>query len=273
MAKLQWGQKTPGHLVFLIDQSTSMNVKDANGKTRAEKVVEAVQDAIINCVDMCIAGTSVKNRFFLTIIGYGGEPTPTVTTIKEDWAKNLIPDLQALKTNGGTFIPVEALGWTPMAEAFDLAKECLEGWFEACQEKVDDGSYLGIPAPIIINITDGEPCDGSSTAKERAEASAKELLSLSGTDGNVTLFNLHISDEGTEIVFPSDKAILNGCPEGEFLFDLSSDMPDEIAESARQKGIEGVCAGAKCMAVNVKGGTITTLINVGSDYSKIANNN
>lgn len=22
MAKLQWGQKTPGHLVFLIDQST-----------------------------------------------------------------------------------------------------------------------------------------------------------------------------------------------------------------------------------------------------------
>ena len=136
-------------MVFLIDQSTSMNVKDANGKTRAEKVVEAVQSAVIDCVDGCISGTNVKNRFFLTIIGYGGEPTPSVTTIKEDWAKDLIPDLQAIRTNGGTFIPAEALGWTPMAEAFDLAKECLENWLEACQEKVEDGSYLGIPAPIV----------------------------------------------------------------------------------------------------------------------------
>lgn len=264
MAKLQWGQKTPGHLVFLIDQSTSMNVKDANGKTRAEKVVEAVQSAVIACVDGCILGTNVKNRFFLTIIGYGGEPTPSVTTIKEDWAKDLIPDLQAIRTNGGTFIPAEALGWTPMAEAFDLAKECLENWLEACQEKVEDGSYLGIPAPIVINITDGEPCDGTSTAKDRAVASAKELLSLCGTDGNVTLFNLHISDEGVEIVFPGDKNILNGCPEGDFLFDMSSDMSSEMAEAAKERGIEGVCAGAKCMAVNAKGATITSLILFGS---------
>lgn len=264
MARLQWGQKTPGHLVFLIDQSTSMGVKDANGKTRAEKVVEAVQSAVIDCVDGCISGTSVKNRFFLTIIGYGGEPTPTVTTIKEDWAKNLIPDLQAIRNNGGTLIPVEANGWTPMAEAFDLAKECLEGWLEACQEKVDDGSYLGIPAPIIINITDGEPCDGSSTAKDRAQVSAKALLSLCGSDGNVTLFNLHISDEGAEIVFPGDKNVLSGCPEGELLFDLSSDMSDEMADEAKRRGIEGVCVGSKCMAVNAKGSTITTLISFGS---------
>lgn len=264
MPRLQWGQKTPGHLVFLIDQSTSMNVKDANGKTRAEKVVEAVQSAVIDCVNGCISGTNVKNRFFLTIIGYGGEPTPSVTTIKEDWAKNLIPELQAIKTNGGTFIPAEALGWTPMAEAFDLAKECLENWLEACQEKVDDGSYLGIPAPVVINITDGEPCDGSSTAKDRAVTSAKELLALSGTDGNVTLFNLHISDEGVEIVFPGDKNILNGCSEGELLFDMSSDMSSDMADAARDRGIEGVCVGSKCMAVNAKGDTITTLISFGS---------
>ena len=264
MARLQWGQKTPGHLVFLIDQSTSMNVKDANGKTRAEKVVEAVQSAVIDCVNGCISGTNVKNRFFLTIIGYGGEPSPTVTTIKEDWAKNLIPELQTIKSSGGTFIPAEACGWTPMAEAFDLAKECLEGWLEACQEKVDDGSYLGIPAPVIINITDGEPYDGSTTAKDRAVTSAKELLSLSGSDGNVTLFNLHISDEGVEIVFPGDKNVLSGCPEGELLYDLSSDMSDEMADAAKVRGIEGVCAGSKCMAVSAKGATITTLISVGS---------
>lgn len=264
MARLQWGQKTPGHLVFLIDQSTSMNVKDANGKTRAEKVVDAVQAAVVDCVNGCISGTNVKNRFFLTIIGYGGEPTPTVTTIKEDWAKNLIPELQAIKTNGGTLIPVEANGWTPMAEAFELAKDCLEGWLEACQEKLEDGSYIGIPAPIVINITDGEPCDGTSTAKDRAETAASEVLSLSGTDGNVIVFNLHISDEGTEIVFPADKMLLNGCTEGEFLYEISSVIPDDMIELAKSAGIEGIMSGSKCMAANVKGSTITTLISFGS---------
>lgn len=264
MARLQWGQKTPGHLVFLIDQSTSMNVKDVNGKSRAEKVVDAVQAAVVDCVNGCISGTNVKNRFFLTIIGYGGEPDPQVITIKEDWAKNLIPELQALKTNGGTLIPVDANGWTPMAEAFELAKECLEGWLETCQEKLDDGSYIGIPAPIVINITDGEPCDGTSTAKERAENAANEILALSGTDGATTLFNLHISDEGTEIVFPSDKALLNGCPEGEFLYDISSDLPEDMVEMAKSAGIEGIMSGSKCMAANVKGSTITTLISFGS---------
>ena len=87
---------------------------------------------------------------------------------------------------------------------------------------------------------------------------------MCGTDGNVTLFNLHISDEGVEIVFPGDKNILNGCPEGDLLFDMSSDMSSEMAEAAKERGIEGVCAGAKCMAVNAKGATITALICFGS---------
>ena len=87
---------------------------------------------------------------------------------------------------------------------------------------------------------------------------------MSGSDGNVTLFNLHISDEGVEIVFPGDKNVLSGCPEGELLYDLSSDMSDEMADAAKVRGIEGVCAGSKCMAVNAKGATITTLISFGS---------
>lgn len=268
MQRLQWGTKSPGHLVFLLDQSTSMNQKmnpsDPQSKTRAEKVVEAVQEAVTDCVNGCISGTNVKNRFFLTIIGYGGEPKPTVATIKEDWAKNLIPELQAIQGTENTFIPVVAEGWTPMAEAFELAKESLESWIETCQEKVDEGAYIGIPAPVVINVTDGEPCDGTNSAKARAIDSAKELLNLSGTDGNVLLFNLHTADAGTEIVFPADKAQLNGCPEGELLFEISSDLPDEMVQMAKEAGIEGVMAGAKCMAINSSGDTMTRLISFGS---------
>lgn len=264
MPNSKWGQRTPGHLVFLIDQSTSMNQKDSNGKTRAEKVVEAIQSAVSECLQGCIDGTSVKNRFFVTIIGYGGEPQPEVRVIKEDWAKDLIPEFQAL-SNGGTLIPIVALGYTPMAEAFDLAKECLENWLEACQEKVEDGSYYSIPAPVVINITDGEPYDGSSTATARALASAKNLMALRGTDENVILFNLHIDDEGTEVVFPVEKNTLNGCSAGELLFDMSSEMSSKMVDAARLKGIEGVCYNSKCMAANVKGARIAALITFGSE--------
>jgi hypothetical protein len=41
-------------------------------------------------------------------------------------------------------------------------------------------------------------------------------------------------------------------------------MSDEMADAAKERGIEGVCAGSKCMAVNAKGDTITALISFGS---------
>lgn len=260
MDRLQWGQKTPGHLLFLIDQSGSMCCKDIAGKTLADRVIEAVQSAVIDCVDGCISGMVVKNRFFLTIIGYGN----SVSILKEDWAKSLVPELQAIKTNGGTLIPAVSDGWTPMAEAFELAKECLEGWLETCQEKVDEGSYLGIPAPIVINITDGEPEDGTPTAKSRAASAAKDILNLSGTDGNVIVFNLHISDDETEICFPDDKSSLNCCSQGEFLFDLSSDLSEELVNAAKRAGMESAHMGSKGLVVNANGSTITRFINFGS---------
>lgn len=133
---------------------------------------------------------SAYNRLFITIIGYGGSDAPNAKIIKEDWVGNYVAELQDVKNNGGLFIPIEANGYAPLSKAFDLATECLETWINVCQEKIEEGIYSDIPAPIVINITDGEPFDGESDAEARAEMSAQKLKSLKVLSNNVTLFSV-----------------------------------------------------------------------------------
>ncbi len=60
----------------------------------------------------------------------------------------------------------------------------------------------GFP-PIVLNLTDGEANDGDPVA------SARQLTQLRTDDGNVLLFNLHISDNGASpITFPADSSSL-----------------------------------------------------------------
>lgn len=51
MACINWGTRSPGHLMFLIDQSSSMNLCNTEGRSRAEVVAMAIQSAIIDCVN------------------------------------------------------------------------------------------------------------------------------------------------------------------------------------------------------------------------------
>ncbi|WP_106832064.1 hypothetical protein [Parabacteroides pacaensis] len=274
MERLVWSETTPGHLLIIIDQSANMNIISANGESYAEIAAEAILCAVLGCASNCISGRYIKNRFYLTIIGYGGEPTPIVTTIKEGWITDLIPDLTNIKVNGGTFIPVKAHGNAPTAEALDLAKECLECWFEALQEKVDDGSYLGIPSPIIIHITAGNPCDGSPLARIKAMTIANKIISLSGSDGNVKLFNIYLSENDSEIIFPATDENISESSHGKFYYHLSSSMSEDMVNMAKIVGFEDVCVGAKCVVVNAKYSSIASFISFASNqgfYTKCQN--
>ena len=84
--------------------------------------------------------------------------------------------------------------------------------------------------PIVINITDGEATDGDP--RPPAEA----LRTLATTDGNILLFNMHLSSRsGTPILYPESET---GLPD-EFarqLFQMSSLLPAAIQEEARKAG-------------------------------------
>lgn len=248
----QWGQKSPGYLVFLIDQSGSMC------GTKERKVVDAVHAAILELINNCISGTKVKNRVYITIIGYGNENN--VSIVKEGWASDYAADLQKCKVNGTKIIEPLSYGGTPMDEAFMMAQKCIEKWISDRQSSGSD-----IPAPIVINITDGYPNDATS-----ATNAAKSLMNISTHDGNIIVFNIHMNESEKEIRFPRTLSQAGTSNEAAFLFNISSEMNEQFIRVAQSKGFEGIFSGAKGFIANANGDTLVRFIEFGSSVSAVA---
>lgn len=249
---IQWGQKSPGHLIFLLDQSGSMS-----GENEI-KVVDAVHAAILELINNCISGTKVKNRVYITIIGYGNEDD--VSILKEGWASDYAIDLQQCKANGTKIIEPVSYGGTPMAEGFQMALDCIERWIDERKTAGTD-----IPAPIVINITDGMP-----NSEDEAKDAAHDIMNTTTPDGNVILFNIHMDEDGNEIRFPRTLSQAGGSDEAKFLFEISSEMNDQFIRVAHSKGFEGVTKGAKGFIANANGDTLVRFIEFGSSVSTIA---
>jgi hypothetical protein len=112
-------------------------------------------------------------------------------------------------------------GRTPMCQALTTARQSLEVFlarFPACYP------------PLVVNITDGESTDGDPLP------AAKALCDLTSSDGNVLLFNAHISDSAASPVeFPAAE---DGLPDNfaKRLFRMSSPLPPRLLEAARGDG-------------------------------------
>src|SRR5262249_15135165 len=119
------------------------------------------------------------------------------------------------------FEPI-ASGGTPMCKALGDARRVCQDWL---------GQHPGSFPPVVINITDGESSDGDPTS------SAASLRGLSSTDGEVLLFNLHISSaKGVRsIEFPSADSEL---PDqyAKLLFQMSSRLTPVMITAAKQAG-------------------------------------
>jgi hypothetical protein len=116
-----------------------------------------------------------------------------------------------------------AKGTTPMGQALSLSHHILEGWV---------GRHPNSYPPIVINITDGEATDSGPVPQ------AEALTSLATNDGNVLLFNCHISSKPLEpIVFPEGDDDL---PDAfaRTLYSVSSPLPDGLREMAKAENFE-----------------------------------
>ena len=112
-------------------------------------------------------------------------------------------------------------GRTPMCEALRLANDYLHDFL---------GRQPSCYPPMVLNITDGKPTDGDPRDL------AKELRGLASKDGNVLLFNAHLSDkQNRPIEFPGDEA---GLPDdfAKLLFRMSSPLPPKLLDAAKTDG-------------------------------------
>jgi hypothetical protein len=239
-------RSNPSCFLFLIDQSGSMEDPWAgeDNKKKADELAVAINRLLQNLVIKCAKTEGVRDYFHIGVIGYGTQVGPAFSGLLagkeivpisevadspariEDRVKKLHDGAGGLVEQNFKF-PVwfdsVANGGTPMCQAFIRANSIIGRWLK---------TYPDCFPPIVINITDGEATDGDPRIP------AENLRQLSSSDGNVLLFNVHLSSTGcSPIEFPGGDDPL---PD-EFakqLFSISSHLPEFMRKNAQQEGFK-----------------------------------
>lgn len=210
-------RQNPSCFLFLIDQSGSMSDNiSGQGKSKAQAVADAINKLLSNLTIKCAKSEGVRDYYHVGVVGYGssvgvaftsglaGKELAPISEIAnyparieertkkiDDGAGGLIDQ----KVKFPIWFDPKASGGTPMTQAFVKANQIIDGWIE---------NHPDCFPPTIIHITDGESTDGEPTEE------IKKMVSKSSTDGNVLLFNLHLSSNpnAKPLEFPSNNELL-----------------------------------------------------------------
>ncbi len=249
-------RSNPSCFLFLIDQSGSMEdpipsppssgsdgpAPSAPTRTKAQGVADAINRLLQNLVIKCAKSEGVRDYYYVGVLGYGGKVNPAFSGALA--GKELVPiseiansparvEERTKKIDDGAgglvdqtikfpiWFDAISNGGTPMCEALTRAHQILSEWL---------AQHPGCFPPIVINITDGESTDGDPTAP------ATRLQDLTSDDGNLLLFNLHLSSQSAlPIEFPDSEG---GLPDkhAQLLFRMSSLLPEYMRGIAQQEG-------------------------------------
>lgn len=267
----------PSCFLFLIDQSGSMTdsfgVGEANRK-KADGVADAVNRLLQNLVIKCAKSEGVRDYYHVGVVGYGEHVGPAFSGSLS--GRNLVPISEIANTParveertkkvddgaGGIidqpikfpvwFDPV-ANGGTPMCQALSRAQIILQEWLN---------QHPTCFPPIVINITDGEATDGDPIGP------ANSLKALSSNDGEILLFNIHLSSHhASPIQFPDNEENL---PDqyARLLFSMSSPLPDYMRGIAQQEGF-GVSENTRGFVFNADMVSVIRFIDIGTRPSNL----
>ncbi len=236
----------PSCFQFLIDQSTSMedavSARDDH-QPKADGVADTMNRWLQELSIKCAKSDGVRDYYHVGVLGYGkrvgpcvngsgpGKEMVPVSEIAENPARleertKKIPDGAGGLLDQTIRFPVwfdpVAEGGTPMCRAAGEAERILTEWLTV---------HPGCFPPIVIHITDGEATDGDP--RERLQA----LTNLSSSDGNVLLFNIHLSDNpnANSVTFPDSVEEL---PDeySKMLFESSSPLTPTMRALAKEHG-------------------------------------
>jgi hypothetical protein len=252
----------PSCFIFLIDQSGSMTDPiGGSSKKKADVVADSINKLLHTLVLRCAKSEGIRDYFHVGVIGYGNQVAPALggklagrplVPISDVGKNPLRVEQRTKKVDDGAgglvdqtvkfpiwFEPV-ASGLTPMCQALDASWHILADFLVKSPDCYP---------PLVINITDGEATDGEP------EKHATTVRDLASQDGNVLLFNLHVSSQGGQTtLFPDRESDLTD-NYARLLFRMSSKLPPQMLATARREGIRvteatrGFCFNADLVSV------------------------
>jgi hypothetical protein len=274
---------SPGCIIFLIDQSFSMTDPFAGSqKSKCEVVATAINRFIGELITTCEKGEEEPRGYFdVAVIGYTTDQNaiPRIGSLLQgnvrgmdlvsvvDLYRNPLDIEIRQKDDGlGGLINVNFPVWyrnpppelmlgTPMCAALAHVHRVAQTWAD---------THPGSFPPVVIHLTDGESSDGNP------EEVAVSLRAIGTDDGNLLLFNCHLSDStALPVLFPSGEGEL---PDeyGRLLFRMSSLLPERMLQLASARNLQAP-GGARGMAFNADSTSMLKLISVGTVISSAQN--
>lgn len=237
----------PTCFIFVLDQSGSMADAFGGGGEfnirKADFLSDVANRTLYNLIIRCTHTEEVRNHYHVAVIGYGGKVGSAfagslagrdmvpISEVADNPARvearnKKVPDgaggLVEQRINFPIWIDPQANGGTPMCGALQRVKDILDKWLAEHR--------TGFP-PTVLHITDGESTDGNPSEVGRS------ILSLTTSDGNVLVFNCHISSErSAKIEYPTTPDILPN-EYARTLFNISSLLPEPLRRAAEQIGL------------------------------------
>jgi hypothetical protein len=267
-------RSNPTCFLFLVDQSSSMleTLGAHETKSKAQGVADAINRLIQNLALKCAKSDGIRDYFHVGVVGYGGKVAPalggslsghTVAPMSAIAKNPLRVEQRTRKVEDGAggvidqpfkfpvWLEPVAHGKTPMCKAFELARTTVSEFLRR---------FPNCYPPLVINITDGEATDGIP------EPAATELCNLTSADGNVLLFNAHVSHKQLRPIEYPDR--LDGLPDhyARMLFRISSILPAKLQAAAKAEGFP-VLPGSRGFVFNADLVAVVRFLNIGTQVA------
>jgi len=263
--------------LFLLDQSFSMQeTLSTSSNRKCDELVAAINGWLQNMAIRASGDEGIKDWVDVGVFGYrtdqranpiiesalqGPLAGRTMVSISEigmnpariDTRIQYFPDektgqMLELPCEVPVWVDPKADGGTPMCHMLYYTHEILGQWI--AQHR------YSFP-PIVVHITDGESQDGDPTPY------ADAIKNLATEDGNVLLFNCHLSvTAANPFMFPSSE---QGLPDelARVLFRISSVLPDPFYRHGMMEGFQ-LQQNARGMAFNADMVCLIQFLNMGT---------
>lgn len=265
---------TPACVAFLVDQSASMRnrIRGGSGAAKSEFVAEAVNSALENLITRCTKENEVEPYFHTQLVGYGYNIDEVSVVLEAPKGEFFLPidqvetwvDEHRLREDGVLRLlkPV-AVGRTPMARAFLVVEDPIRDWMARFPRSFP---------PIVINITDGYPDPDTDEHFEAVRSTCRRIRSLQNRNGShVLIFNLHVGED--EFVEPCVFCGEDALPKtgrvrvdraARLLFECASELPEQLAQAARQKSIPVGANQPRCYGYDLGASDLISVLQIGT---------